>query len=357
MSSRSNFYVTLPSNGSSQFYKNTASSFRNHLADPLELDGQWEVALVEMQYPLSWKLITKENKVGLVIKHDDMSGENKGIPVKIDFKAPGQNLYLLNHTALMKFMKLNKRSLGEIDPKINDQWPDWPTDAIFLQAETSENLHVVYLVNEKHFGKSMDLFEITLPIQYYQNPFHVAKTHADTLIERVREYSTICQNYHKVHGKDPIVLDAQFDDSISQIRFESDLSATLLFFQSSKGVVNLLGFPDIAGTPTLLKFPIKNKSRRPLLKHRTPAVNVYTDIIDAELVGDAKVKLLRAVGIEGEMGHFATKEFIRPYYKPVTTNYINSILIELKDDTGKDLDFTVGKVICKLHFRRCGLAV
>ena len=45
------FYLTLPSNTSSN---NTTSKFSIHLPTKLDLRGNWDVALVEIQYPHSW---------------------------------------------------------------------------------------------------------------------------------------------------------------------------------------------------------------------------------------------------------------------------------------------------------------
>ncbi|MCP4345348.1 MAG: hypothetical protein GY795_07460 [Desulfobacterales bacterium] len=48
------FYITLPSNTSPT---NTIGKFSVHLPNKLSLDGQWEVALAEIQYPHSWNNI------------------------------------------------------------------------------------------------------------------------------------------------------------------------------------------------------------------------------------------------------------------------------------------------------------
>ena len=94
-----------------------------------------------------------------------------------------------------------------------------------------------------------------------------------------------------------------------------------------------------------------------MLKFNTPALNVYSDIVGEEPVGDVKVPPLRAVPIDGDMDDFVHKDFTRPYYKSLTKGYMNSILIELKEDNGQGIEFRLGNVICTLHFRRCGLAV
>ena len=51
----SQFYLTLPSNSSMEYFPaNTLTNFKTKLAQPLELIGEWEVALSEFQYPRSW---------------------------------------------------------------------------------------------------------------------------------------------------------------------------------------------------------------------------------------------------------------------------------------------------------------
>jgi len=49
------FYLTLPSNSSFQFYPdNTLTRYFTQLPQPMELQGAWEVGLVEIQYPHTW---------------------------------------------------------------------------------------------------------------------------------------------------------------------------------------------------------------------------------------------------------------------------------------------------------------
>ncbi len=61
----SQFYLTLPSNSSMKFYpNNTLTSYTTHLQTPISLSGDWEVGLVEIQYPYSWyNLQNNENRI------------------------------------------------------------------------------------------------------------------------------------------------------------------------------------------------------------------------------------------------------------------------------------------------------
>ena len=49
------FYLTIPSNSSLHLYpNNTLTHFTTQLAKDIDLQGQWEVGLSEIQYPHTW---------------------------------------------------------------------------------------------------------------------------------------------------------------------------------------------------------------------------------------------------------------------------------------------------------------
>ena len=49
------FYVMLPSNSSMQYFPdNETSNFVTKLPRTLQLDGEWEVGLAEIDYPHTW---------------------------------------------------------------------------------------------------------------------------------------------------------------------------------------------------------------------------------------------------------------------------------------------------------------
>ena len=56
----SEFYVTLPSNSSMQYYPNNkTSTYVTKLPKRFELNGEWEVGLAEIKYPHTWYNIKK----------------------------------------------------------------------------------------------------------------------------------------------------------------------------------------------------------------------------------------------------------------------------------------------------------
>ena len=369
MSNKSNFYVTLPSNGSKKFFKdNTASCFRNHLAQPLEFEGQWEVALVEMQYPITWPLISgnPKNRMGVLFEHLDEKGFFKPVKRKAQFQ-----LSLRTQAAWYTFIKAadikHRDNFKKEDLLLG--FPTYGMDNIangdgelnYCQIALSDGyvMQIFYALELQ--VKSIDYVEATVPKAYYTSPLNVAQAWARDI-----------QIY--LHGSSPNVYsnkDAAKDEKFVGVlaKYESDAAIvtlaakvecpfkSLVRYKSAEELHNILGLKTYKDPVIREFFGQSTYSIPPQMKFKTPALYVYSDIVDSELVGDVKVPLLRTVPIEGQMGDFVHKEFIRPYFKPLTRGYINSILIEVKDDTGQDMEFIIGKVICTLNFRRCGLAV
>lgn len=67
------FYLTLPSNTAPE---NKTSTFTVRLPTKLELQGKWEVALSEIQYPHSWNNIHGSTKSGLVDNSIEVTFKN-----------------------------------------------------------------------------------------------------------------------------------------------------------------------------------------------------------------------------------------------------------------------------------------
>lgn len=64
------FYITLPSNSSMKYFNdNRTTRFTTQLPRRIELVGEWEAALVEIQYPQSFETITRQHGVVRLHKH------------------------------------------------------------------------------------------------------------------------------------------------------------------------------------------------------------------------------------------------------------------------------------------------
>jgi hypothetical protein len=80
-------------------------------------------------------------------------------------------------------------------------------------------------------------------------------------------------------------------------------------------------------------------------------VYVYSDIVQAQIVGDSFVPLLRIVNLSGIKNEIVNQTF-RPYYKPVAKLEFDTVEILLCNEYGEELEFEKGECIITLHFRR-----
>lgn len=87
------FYVILPSNSSMQFYpNNTTTKFTTYLAKNLELQGDWLVALTEIQIPLTFQHINSHHPDRYVqVQHEyiDQTENDERPTTSISYVTPG----------------------------------------------------------------------------------------------------------------------------------------------------------------------------------------------------------------------------------------------------------------------------
>jgi hypothetical protein len=78
---------------------------------------------------------------------------------------------------------------------------------------------------------------------------------------------------------------------------------------------------------------------------------IYTDLIEYQYVGDEFSPLLRNVVVSQSYSHPVAILYDNPHYVKINKNLVSSINIDIRDETGREIDFIEGKVIIKLHFR------
>ena len=152
-------YLTLPSN-TKDFTSNTSSTFRVNLPNPLELSGEWQVALVEIQYPHSWYNLNDPDGNWIMVWSMELEKANYNSLVQLDvpsgsytdvdellsaiqremkgLKTPVKTLDL-NRNLKLEYTPLDKRIRLKMHPKaiksvmfgkqlqymlgLDDQWP------------------------------------------------------------------------------------------------------------------------------------------------------------------------------------------------------------------------------------------
>lgn len=101
------FYITLPSNASKDMFPNNQiSNYTVKLAKAVDLKGDWEVALTEIQYPRTWNTFTAAEAKFHIKREQDPMGIHTSFP-------PG---YYPNITSIIE--AINK-SIASIEPHPN----------------------------------------------------------------------------------------------------------------------------------------------------------------------------------------------------------------------------------------------
>ena len=250
----SGFYVTLPSNASMDLYPtNTQASYKIRLPRTLYLRRGFEVALVEMQYPISWKTFTREESYEIGIF-------DREIPRYQSVFIP--NFYYANISELVE------------------------------QINTTLSAYFAIQANGKH---------AQLKVLEREHKIEMNIVGERLWIEFKHEMSDVLGLEHKYYTGNTI---APYRHDINK------------------------GFHSLY---------------------------VYCNVCEPQIVGDAYVPLLRNVAIKGAHGEYVTKTYGEPHYIPVNTDVVDMIEINIKDDTGYDVSFSSGKVVCKLHFRNRAL--
>lgn len=251
MSSKEQFYVTLPSNSSLDIFpQNTISEYVTQLCQPIELEGEWEVGLVECQYPRSINNVTKKQN-------------------RLYYKA--------SKTAPFYPLEMQVGFYSSINN--------------FIRA-----------INDK------------------------LKNHDPQALSKVKF------SYNKTSGRVKITI----SNDTGGVSFDDDIAAILGFEVPFQRVITT--------TTTSL--------RAADIHGGIYSLYIYCNIIQPQFVGDTQVQLLKIVPIEGEHGQVVTKTYQNPQYIPLLQRQFNTIEINIKDSTGKFIQFESGHSSVLLHLKR-----
>lgn len=261
------FYVTLPSNASLDVHpSNTLSNYTVQLPRTLYLKPGFEVALAEIQYPLSWKTV------------------------------PDNTFRVIDFTE---------------DVKV--------TTIVFPDAHYESVLELVRVVNKN----LVTYFEI------HNLPKRTIMLIYDELSGKVTLKATI--GYGLELNPE---LFAIFGFDTSQDLFKRLPDADNPFAEEAKENFTVTG------------------TYKADIDRGFHALYVYCNVCEPQIVGDVYAPLLRNVAIKGKRHEHITLTYNQPHYIPIGTREISEIEIDIREDSGKKVSFTSGKVVCKLHFKQ-----
>jgi hypothetical protein len=118
---------------------------------------------------------------------------------------------------------------------------------------------------------------------------------------------------------------------------------------TGKDVARVLGFGSDEDTAWAERIESTNVAQ---FLQDFSALYCYSDIVEFQYVGDTRAQLLRIVPVSGRTGQVVYHHFDSPIYLKVTRSVIQSIEVEIRQDTGALVEFSYGKVVLVLHFRK-----
>jgi hypothetical protein len=304
------FYITLPSNVKSnvEFSYNTVSSYKTKLQRKLNFnpDDDWRVGLAEISYTKSWFNLREKHQIILF----DINGE----PIYI---VPGR------------------------EPVTRDA--------------------KIIVVPSEEVTKDLTLANTRIKPGHYED--------VQTLCNCINKKLEL---YVPVLDKTPSL---KYDQISNRCTLKAGIKNNRCFFPYlGEEVENILGLIDI-GDISLYDKTLSNVKSSDLYKvfaneefkaPRCAELNaglhtlyIYSDIVEHNFVGDSFAQLLRLAEVptDSKYGEQIVLRYDQPHYIPLQYHTFDTILVELKDDTGGNIHFEFGRVIIKLIFKKYGQSI
>ena len=296
------FMLTLPSNASAKYFpENTPSCFKVALPKVLELEGEWEIAIVNIQYPYNWPNYLEDYIAIVASVKDDENGKKQ----------------------FADYCEVYTAEIAK-DPAAHE-----------IFAKTIEYIKV-FQTNEVAFKL------IKIPTGFYKHP---------ALVSRYL-MSMFNKQEHGLPTKMKWKIEAFFDPIRNQFDFEA---TNINFFQiisTTPRVHRTLGLRPQKWNDKIFISGIHDNTEKPYMENLS-TMYIYCDLIKYQIVGDTQAPLLAALAVQGDQGDQCFWGFNPPYYIPLNQNSFSSIQIKICTPFGEPFPFDPsGRVVLQMHLRR-----
>jgi hypothetical protein len=312
----SGFLVTLPSNSNMSTHpSNEPANYTVKLAEPLQLEGEWEAALVSVQYTPSWMSLS--HAIKLVVVHSEFSVRHMKYPAI--YRSDASTINDIHSLALYE---VNNEIAKDTDFTLI-------TERVALSCPT----------------EVIKICRATIQPKYYDS------------VESLG--AEICKVIEDVLQSDKVCLRYIYDANLKRGQFINHKGEISIYTEDSNILGDLLGHKQ-----SPVNCVCKNHNYYRLFLHGTaepklPVVNtmwIYTDITEMQQVGDSKVPLLGVIPAHS-LGRRREHYPVNPvHFQALSRNHISEITIQIADDRGRRIPFVIGanedSLVCCLRFRR-----
>lgn len=329
-------YLTLPSN-TTDFASNSTSSFRVKLPYGLDFQGNWEVALTEITYPVSWNTIKlTEGKIEIIYKHN---GQLLSLQTRVQ---PGF------YNDIEELVKAIKYALEKESLKLPHRL--FMVDfAMYRLTKLKQNNRDVFNEWEKLGYSYNDIF---------QRPNLIPEPTGEGTGEVLQKLGhNLARSDNKRHLKLEENLLARavkidYSEMIKRVELKID-TKTINMIKFDPVLQFTLGFQRDRILNTENNLADYNSD----ISAGITTFYIYCSIVESQCIGNSLEQILRTVPLteNNKLGNVVYKEFLSPHYINLLSKSFDTIQVDLRDDSGKLVDFQFGKVILKIHFRRKSL--
>ena len=314
----SQFTVSLPSDSSKDNYPNNkTSNYRTKLAVDVDLShGEWEVGLLDIQYPTSWLNVMENEMTGTLSVNSTRPWIEFAVPKG---SYPDSQTFLKTLDDVLKSTSQGHIYLKQnVNADIQGEYEDPVT--IELNSSTTNATKTSRVILSKPLANVLGLFDSVKMCDDFRgrtarNPTEKNRAVTDVRHGLTRQHDIIVRRF------------VQFKNDIGE-KEGTDIRRTM--FSLPRKVDVLRGFHMIY---------------------------VYSDIIEHAHLGDTMAPMLRVFipHYDPQNTKQDHREFISPHYKILRTGtrVLSTIDLYMADEMGRMLVFEQsGKVTATLHFRK-----
>lgn len=397
MNQEDNFVIVLPSNTPSSI-PNTPSNYLTTFHEPFYLDnGQWEVALLEMNFKNSIKTIHADevrvlHRKWIELNPGSFSTANVLTRIEAEF-SKNMWYYLKENKKDNQFIFGDKNANGKFNYEVtttifNDmkaktviknktkhkmtlRMPFYLSQILGFNANAiikETDYSVVEFILEPNSSKIGDYFIpwITSGKDDFL-PLAPADKKLDEKIIAVKYNPLVEENWECIVKPKPgryafaddLVKELNknlkhfsfaFDPRVNRFEVKSTVNSNEYILMLLNGIHDVLGFTEQAfqGTISTVQAPMEVNLLRGI-----SSLFVYCDVCEPIRVGNTMVPLLRNVCFNttkyGEMVHVS---YNNPIYVRAQKSFVDKINISICDAAGATVPFEEGLTTVVLHFRR-----
>jgi hypothetical protein len=343
------------------FPNNKTSKFRILLKEPIDTAGDedWEVALVNINYPYSWANIGPAARVFMKYYIDKDTG-----PLEVHFP----NWQCQSMREVMSFIQretnqgidgsdkeklwikqdeLGRVKITSVSPNFDIGFSDNMLKLLGLAGHDDVAIMTIEAFDRRQFYRS-----ILDPIWKKDQPFDFQNRLLTKQVKHCvkwQEFGALISPYIQLDNL------AEYSDTVLSAKLKPDPKEMSLPMGEDVTPVQ----KDLTFLMYALKKLLEEKMVRRSIKSVTPGIlnpvdrmYIYVNIIEPVDMNDTARKLLKIVNTRGKPYETTQEEFTNPAYLPLKKGRWTSIEVSILDNSGEPVSFQFGTSVLTLHFRK-----